>query len=249
MRKSVTHLALLLLLAVPFSAGSTDHAETVVNLRFEADEKEKALEALRSRISSERYALEAQVADLEILLEKERVRKRTLKRLAKRQNEARAHQQAETARFEAPARTAAATLRAHIEASLPFNRSARLEAVDHIVTDLDGGKTDAATGLSRLWRIVEDEVKLLSEVGVHRQAVTVNGEQRLADVARVGMALLYFRVSDDSVGKAVRAAEGSYSFEETTGEEEVGAIKRFFEALEKQIRHGTFALPLPEMIP
>jgi hypothetical protein len=232
-------------LATPTTAEPLSKSEKLVALRFEVDEKAQRLEEVRSRIASEKAALESQVADLEILLGKERVRKSTLLQMEKTQQRAREKQTSEAARFLEPALFAAKTIRARIETSLPFKQAERLAAVDEIVADLEGDKVDAATALTRLWRIVEDELKLVSEVGLHRQPVTLNGETMLADVVRIGMSALYFKIDDNRMGRVIRVKEGSYVFGETQAEEEKRAIGTLFEAMEKQIRKGTFEILVP----
>jgi DNA-binding helix-hairpin-helix protein with protein kinase domain len=181
--------------AIPTTAEPSSKSEKLVALRFEVDEKAQRLESVRSRIASEKAALESQVADLEILLGKERIRKSTLLQIERDQQRAREKQTSEAARYLEPSLFAAKTIRAQIEDSLPFKQAERLAVVDEIVADLKGNKVDAATALTRLWRIVEDELKLTSEVGLHRQPVTLNGETMLADVVRIGMSALYFKIS------------------------------------------------------
>ncbi len=233
-------------LALPTMAGPPSKGEKLVALRFEVDEKEKRLEAMRSRVSAEKAALEAQVADLHILVGKERVRKSTLAKMERAQREAREKRTSQTARYREPALGAAKVLRSLINDSLPFKKQARLKEVDVIVADLEGDKVDAATAITRLWRLIEDELKLVSEVGLHRQPILLNGEKMLADVVRIGMSVLYFRVDEKRLGRAIRTPKGGFIYEETKKEDEKRALNALFEAMEKQIRKGAFELPLPE---
>jgi hypothetical protein len=246
-RQIVPTIGVVILLGtwIPTRATPSSKSEKLVALRFEVDDKAQRLEELRSRIVAEKAALESQVADLEILLGKEQVRKRTLSQMEKAQQRAREKQISEAACYLEPALFAAKTIRSQIETSLPFKQAERLAAVDEIVADLKGDKIDATTALTRLWRIVEDDLKLISEVGLHRQPVTLNSETMLADVLRIGMSALYFKIDDSRMGRVIRIKEGDYVFAETQKEEEKQAIGALFEAMAKQIRKGTFELLMP----
>jgi len=240
-------LVLLFLLANLVPAGARAEApglgRKLARLRAEVDALEVRLERVRSRARTERQSLETQQGDLEVLLRKEQVRRETLNRLRARQVAERRKAEARTAELHAPARDAAGRLERHVRSTLPFHRAERLAAVQEIADGLERAGCDPANALSRLWQLVEDELKLTAEAGLHRQVVELGGERVLAEVARLGMAMLYFRTEDGQYGWAV-PRDGDWVFETLVDPHRVEAVELLFEALRKQIRKGYFELPL-----
>ncbi len=228
-------------------AGSEQYGKRLAGLRAEVDDLESHLERLRSAARSERLSLETQKGDLEVLLRKEQVRRETVKRLRAKQLAERRKAESWSARLMRPALDAAMRLRNLVLQTLPFKRAERLAAVDEIVAGLKSPRADPALALSRLWQIVEDEIKLTAESGLHRQVIVLGGERLLVEVARLGMGALYFRTEDGRAGWAVQDANAEYSFRIITNKEKIEAIESLIDALRKQIRKGYFLLPLPRI--
>ena len=214
-------------------------------LRLEVDELEARLEKIRSEARAGRLSLQTQKGDLEVLLRKEQVRRETLKRLRARQIAERRKVESWTTRLLEPAREAATRLRKLVLNTLPFHREERLAAVDEINAGLEGPRPDPVIAISRLWQLVEDELKLTAESGLHRQVIELQGERLLVEVARLGMAVLYFKTEDGRVGWAVPRSD-DYVFEVLNQSDQVEAVLVLFDALRKQIRKGYFELPLPD---
>ncbi|MBN2496954.1 MAG: DUF3450 family protein [Deltaproteobacteria bacterium] len=228
-------------------AGSADYGKKLAKLRAEVDELESRLDRIRSAARAERLSLETQKGDLEVLLRKEQVRAETLRRMRAKQLAERRKAESWSARLVEPARESAGRLRELVLRSLPFKRQERLDAVDEILAGLEGPRADPALALSRLWQLLEDELKLTAESGLHRQVIQLEGERSLVEVARLGMGVLYFRTEDDRLGWAVPGSGGRYAFEVLRDEKRREALEALFEALRKQIRSGYFELPLPEL--
>jgi hypothetical protein len=95
-----------------------------------------------------------------------------------------------------------------------------------------------------LWAWIEDERRLGRTTGVDRQVITVEGQEVLAEVARVGMVALYWRDADGRTGQAQRGPDGwsMVTLGPGQGQEEIVGL---FEALAKGIHVGAFSLPLP----
>jgi len=221
-------------------AGTSELGHKLAKLRAEVDDLEARLERIRSESRTERLSLDTQKGDLEVILRKEQVRMQTLKRLRAQQLAERRKVESWTTRLMEPARKAAARVRGLVLDTVPFRRQERISAVDEIVAGLDGPAPDPVVALSRLWQLVEDEMKLTAESGLQRQVIELGGERVLVEVARLGMAVLYFKTSDGRVGWAL-----GDTFEVIDQPDRVEAILGLFEALRKQIRRGYFELPLP----
>jgi hypothetical protein len=225
-------------------AAPPDLGQELANLRSEVDELEAKLERIRMDARSERLSLETQRGDLQVLLRTEKVRRDTLIKLRNkvRTEQTEAEQWADELR--GPALLAAKELRRYIAGSLPFQLEARLRTCDEIIAGLERPDIDPVLSLSKLWQLAEDELRLTAESGLHKQAVELDGERSLAEVARLGMAVLYFRLDDGRTGWARKSPDG-YDLEVFSDAARREATLALYEALRKQIRQGTFALPLP----
>jgi hypothetical protein len=229
----------------PAVAGNDGLGKQLADLRSEVDELEAKLERIRMETRSERLSLETQRGDLEVLLRTEKVRRDTLVKLRHKlraEQEEAAHWAEE---LREPGLAAAEELRRYIATSLPYQLEGRLQACDQIISDLKTPDIDPILSISKLWQLTEDELRLTAESGLHKQAITLAGERQLAEVARIGMAVLYFRIDDDQFGWAKESSNG-YSFELFSEQRRQKAVAELYEALRKQIRQGAFALPLPK---
>lgn len=239
----------MLLFLKPALSGDADlstKAERLVRLRLEVDDLEKKLTDLRAGQSAEKYALETQKADLSILIGQEKARRHTLVQLENEQKRLQADMDAQLTAFVGPAEAAANLLKTHIDASIPFRKKERLAAVDDIVLDLKAGNLDAITAVSRLWQVVEDELTMVSEVRTGKQIILLDKESCLADVVRLGMSVMYFKVDQENVGLAVKTGERTYEFRRIEGKEAKAAVNALFDAMKKQIHQGEFDLLLPK---
>ena len=129
-----------------------------------------------------------------------------------------------------------------VQAGLPFRVSERLADLQRLERDLQADELLPSAAASRLWSRVEDELRLARENGLYQQVVEVDGREVLADVARVGMVMMFFRTDDETFGRAVKKV-GEWSFESYVDEAQRERVKKLFEALDKRIRIGFFALP------
>jgi hypothetical protein len=140
-------------------------------------------------------------------------------------------------------------LRAVVAQSLPFRRSERLQALDDLKAKLDAGRIEPETALSRLWRYVEDEIKLTGEVLRTRIPLRLSNKagapRRLVDVVRLGMVTLYTRTKEGKLGQLRRDRTGTWRHLWLTGTTQIREVRRLFEALGKNLTEGAYRLPLP----
>lgn len=143
-------------------------------------------------------------------------------------------------------------LRAVVAQSLPFRRSERLQALDDLKAKLDAGRIEADTALSRLWRYVEDELKLTA--GVLRSRIPLRlsdkpgAPRRLVDVVRLGMITLFTRTKDGKLGQLRRDRTGTWRHRRLTDRAQIREVRRLFEALGKNLTEGAYRLPLPPVV-
>lgn len=226
-------------------------AEPAENLARELSRLRAETEALSERIGSEledrRVRLRG-LAEQKTSAEGERRREEQRRvELAARRDKLKATIAEAATREEAlvPAvKTLIAAVRATIDSGLPYRRVERLEALDGLLRDLEERKSTPSQVFGRLWESIEDELRLGREVALDRQVVPLPDGERLVDVLRIGMALLYFRTSDGRVGQATW--RGRWAFEYLGAQSEIEKLGAAFAAFDKRVSSGFFALPLLE---
>lgn len=133
-------------------------------------------------------------------------------------------------------------LSGYISNGLPFKRNARLKSLTELRAKRVGQDITAVQAMNRLWALTEDELRMQRESVVHRQEILVDGQSVLADVLRVGMVMMFFRIKNRGVGYASKTDQG-WSYETTEEPESISQIEKAFEQFSKQVRVGTFTLP------
>lgn len=220
-------------------------ASQLAALRGSVDALSQELAAAREDQRAEQRALAAQRADLELAIRREELRRDQLQRAVDEQRAAVAAQGSEGAALMPPLREAMAQLEGAIRRGLPYRVDERLAALAELEGALSRGTLPPAQVASRLWQLAEDELKLSRENAVDRQIIALGGEERLVEVARLGMVSLYFRAEGAGGVEVGRAAPGpaGWRFETLTDPAAVAQVEALFDALRKQIRTGYFEVP------
>jgi hypothetical protein len=135
-----------------------------------------------------------------------------------------------------------AMLEKNIREGLPFKVPERLAALEKIKTDLKTGTITDERALALLWSNYEDNIRLTSEIGLFKQKIEIDGEEVLAQVAKVGTVMLFFSTPDNRVGYVTEDGAG-YTYKTVNSENKREAIVALFDALAKQIRTGYFTIP------
>jgi hypothetical protein len=238
---------LFLLLSAPaaLTAAPPSAAAQVGALRTEIDGLAHRVEAERRRAQDTLAALRAERAELQRQLRLAEVRAQTIARVeADHRARADGLEGDSEARL-APLRRAVHAAEAYVQSTLPFKTGARLEQLSLIRRDLAALHPDPGLALSRLWRFVEEEEALAREVGRTQQPIELDGARQLVDVARIGMALLYFRTASGKLGWA-RLDGAGWRFERVTTDTGRGAIAAVFEAFDHNRTFGPQSLLLPK---
>lgn len=134
------------------------------------------------------------------------------------------------------------TLSAYIGSGLPFKRKARLKSLTELRAQRVAKAISSVQAMNRLWALTEDELRMQRESIVHRQEIAVDGQSVLADVLRVGMVMMFFRIKNRGVGYAIKSEQG-WGFETAEDPKTIQQIEKAFEQFSKQVRVGTFTLP------
>ena len=133
-------------------------------------------------------------------------------------------------------------LKDNIKTSLPFKTQERLADIEKIKAQLEGDLVTPQKALAFTWNAYGDALRMSKENGLFKQTINVGGQDRLAEVARIGTVAMFFKLPDDTVGYASKDTKGWY-FKEAVSKSEQEQITSLFDAFKKQIRSGYFTLP------
>lgn len=225
-------------------AAAADHqaqAEQLAALRAEVEALSEQLGAEKDDAKGRLRAVEAQRIELDVQIRRQELRMDRL--LAEEQ----AHRAAIDGAGGGDVAVAAAVgrgieaLRTEISVGLPFKSAMRLAALQELEDKLAADTLSPEQAAARLWAFAEDERRLARENALDRQVIPLGGAEVLVDVARIGMVALYWRAPDGRLGRAHRVA-GGWTYPLLEGAE-AEAVSDLFDALDKGIRSGAFALP------
>ena len=219
-----------------------DLAARLAELRGEVEQLAQSLNEKSADTKAMVHSLARQRADLELELQREETRVQKLSAAVAKHRAEMAAEQAKGERLVPLYNESFAKTKEYIEGSLPFRRSQRLSALNKLDEQYKAGLLSPPRALSRLWSFIEDEFRMTRENGLFQQTVTVNGEERLAEVVRLGMVMLFYKTDDGLVGKAV-AQNGAWTFEAIDNPNAQRAVLDLFTSFKKQIRVGYFQLP------
>ncbi len=135
-------------------------------------------------------------------------------------------------------------LKNYMRTSLPFKVPERVKEVETLETMLTEKSLDTGKLLARVWNLVESEFRMTSESGLYKQSVLIDGKEQLAEVARLGMAFMYFKTLDEKFGYAVPAGNG-WEYKIAVNRDDGQKIAYLFDSLRKNLREGFFELPNP----
>lgn len=222
-------------------------AERLAALRSEVDDLAQRLEVHQRTSQDELVSLSAERNELMRQIRLEEVRAQTLAQLEserRRQSDGQEERLRETL---GPIRQCLHEAKAYVLRTLPYHREERLRVLSHIEADLALTTPDLGHALERLWRFVEEEEALGYEVGHSQQPIVLNGQRHLVEVAHIGMALLYFRTPDGTVGWA-RPYDGDWTFE-TLPAPAAKHVGELFALLERNRALGPHRIVIPELTP
>lgn len=129
-----------------------------------------------------------------------------------------------------------------INEGIPFKKEARLLDIGKIKSDLKQKNITQEKALSLVWASYDDALRLTQEIGLFKQQITVEGEEKMVKIAKLGSIMMFFATPDEKVGYVMKK-DGDYTYNLVTDEIQVAQIVSLFDALQKQIRTGYFSLP------
>jgi len=232
----------LILSSVLFAGDDDTMAKALMKLRAEVEQlntqiqdQRDATKATMRSLMMEKNDLEATIArsDLKIKQLKQEIRK-----LKKEITEASKNSEG----IKPIVLKAITQLESHIQSELPFKTEERVQDVRRIKEEMQNGIITPQKALAQVWNSYADEIRLTKENGIFKQTITLDDQERLAEVARIGMVMMYFKTPDDRVGYVDHNGDGWY-YKEVIDKEKREMILTLFDSMHKQIRTGFFTLP------
>ncbi len=218
-------------------------AERLISLRGQVDELQSELAIRRAEHKNRMVYLSTQLADLESNRDREELRvsqlRENLDGLRREISEGGANSEA----LLPLALNLIGSLRNQIADGFPFKTNERLTELDELETQLSNGVVSAQRGINRLWAFIEDEIRISRENAIYSQSVTIDGNNVLVDIAKLGSVMMFIRTRKLEYGRAVPDDRG-WHFEILKSASEQKQVGRLFDSLRKQIRQGYFELPV-----
>lgn len=128
-----------------------------------------------------------------------------------------------------------------VATSIPFKREQRLAELEELRTRLRQDVITPHKAVNSLWAFYEDQLRLTGDNGLYQQTVRIDGQEQLADVARLGMVMMYYRTGDEHYGKVLRA-DGEWQYRPVAAQRR-DLVADLFESFRRQVRTGYFKLP------
>lgn len=243
MSKTKISVGLALMLSFSaLSANSEDLATSLMKLRADVEKLDSAVVEEKENYRSSIKSLLRQKDDLKSVLSREDMKIRQLEqdlqKVQKNIQEASKNSQG----LKPIIIEALDSLIVTINTSLPFKTQERVQDVLKIKEQVETDLITPQKGLTLAWNSTMDALRMTKENGIFKQTIVVDGEERLAEIARVGTVMMFFKTPDESVGYVVKEASG-YSYKKITQKEEQEQVLALFDAFKKQIRSGFFKLP------
>ena len=129
-----------------------------------------------------------------------------------------------------------------INSGIPFKVDERLAEVTKLSTQLKDSVITQEKAVALIWASYDDTIRLTKEIGLFKQSIEVDGETKMAQIAKIGSMMLFFATPDEKMGYVVKE-NGKYRYKVITDDIEKTKIVALFDALQKQIRTGYFTLP------
>jgi len=223
-------------------ASSDNMAESLMKLRAEVEQLDSSIADEKDAYRASMKSLRLQKSDLESLIAREDLRIKQLQvEMSKVKKEIKAVGK-NSVGLKPLVLEALAALHQNIQTQIPFKTNDRLADLQRIEQQIKADQITAQKGLTLVWNAYGDAIRMSKENGIFKQSIKINGQERLAEVARIGTVMMFFKTPNDEMGYVVRE-DNSWRYKEVISTEQKTQIATIFDAFKKQIRSGYFTLP------
>jgi len=243
MSTKIQNIALsMLITGMSLMASSDNMAESLMKLRAEVEQLDSAIADEKDSYKGEMKSLRMQKNDLESIIAREELRIKQLQvEMAKVKKEVKEAGK-NSVGLKPIVLEALATLEKTVQAQIPFKTEDRIADIHRIQKQVEKDEVTAQKGLALTWNAYGDAIRMSKENGIFKQTINLNGQDRLAEVARVGTMMMFFKTPNDEMGYVVKDNNG-WNYKQVISKEEKVQIASIFDAFKKQIRTGYFTLP------
>lgn len=236
-------IALTLLIAGTSLVASNDNmAESLMKLRADVEQLDSSIADEKDTFKGSMKSLRMQKNDLEAMIAREDLR---IKQLSAEMAKVKVEVQEagkNSVGLKPLVLDALSVLENDIRTQIPFKTADRIADVQRIQKQVENDEITAQKGLALVWNSYGDAIRMTKENGLFKQTITLNGEDRLAEVARIGTMMMYFKTPNDEMGYVVKEGD-NWSYKEVIAKDQKEQIASLFDAFKKQIRTGYFTLP------
>lgn len=241
-KKTISIALSVLLSSTMLSANSDNMAESLMKLRGEVEHLDTQINDEKDAYKSSMKSLSIQKSELEAMVSREDLK---IKQINKELSDIQAKIVAASKNSQGLKPIvieAIDNLSAMMKTSIPFKTSERVESVEKIKQQLNDSLITPQKALSQVYNAYNDEIRMTKENGIFKQTIVLNSEEKLAEIARIGTAMMFFKTPNDTVGYVVKNGN-SWTYQEELNKEKQTEILSIFDAFKKQIRTGYFTLP------
>lgn len=225
-----------------YAEDNTEMVKSIMKLRADVEGLYTQVDENKDSYKAQMKSYAMQLADNEAQINRKETALKVSEAEAKKLQEQIAKKGATANDMKPMLMVAVGNLEKIIHSGIPFKTEERLKDLRKVQSDLKSGNITQEKALSLVWASYDDALRLTKEIGLFKQHVNIGDAQKLAKVAKIGTAMMFFLTPDDQVGY-VKNNNGSYTYVVAEDEKSKEQIHTLFDALQKQIRTGYFSLP------
>jgi len=231
-----------LLTTTTLLANSDNMAESLMKLRAQIEQLDTQIDDEKDAYKASMKSFTMQKSELEAMVSREELKiKQIQKELAKVQEQIKKNSK-NSEGLKPLVLNAADNLIAYIQTTIPFKTNDRVNTVTQIKDQLNANLLTPQKALSMVYNSYADELRMTKENGIFKQTIKLDGENKLAEIARVGTMMMFFKTPNDEVGYVTKE-NNTWTYKQELNKEKQDEIFNIFDAFKKQIRTGYFTLP------
>jgi hypothetical protein len=223
------------------SASSIENlAEELVKLRAEVERIHEEVDSEKESFKMKFKSLQMQKTELEANIRREETRIQNLKLNLNKAKEENSRKVKDSKNLQPLAIETVENLTNTLKHTLPFKISERESALQELKNLILSDSIAPESALNKIWSFIEDEISLTKTNTIHKQTINIDGEEKLVDVAKIGMMMLFFKTNEDKTGY-LKPDRSGYIYSKNEDEEKL--ILGLFDSIKKGIRTGYFKIP------
>lgn len=229
------------------NAKITRLSKELANLRIEVDRLDGEVRAKRTEHLAELRTIERRRQELALLKDAALLKKQSLKQKIEQRKESKIKNEASESKLIKAIDSGALHLKQSLNNTLPFRKIERLKALDDLVLALRTKRIDPARAAVRLWRLIEDELRLTMTIERAQIPITIDGHRRLVHVLRLGTVTLFTKLADNRYGQMFLNDQGQWEHKNISSSAAKAQVEKLFLAVKRQLLDGAYRLPLPAL--